>query len=244
MSTNSKGMFYPAPYALPGSTYGPHLVTADATVGPFDTEGASQLLATLALHEFKTIDPTGANNAIVFIDRTPGVQTTHVAIVYAVAGNNTALSVAVSTRTITVNSATDGSGNPTSTANQVMAAILASAAANALVVMHLAAGNDGTGVIAAVSSTALGGVTGTTPTLDVSLKSAIDETSLATPTGQYLDFSGGTNAFTQKTAVGASEGRVFDSLGLTAEWLIDVGGTTPVFAISINTLVRPQAAGV
>lgn len=56
-----------------------------------------------------------------------------ITVVYVVAGNNTALSVAVAGSAITVNLATNGGGVGTSTAAQVQAAIAASAPATALV---------------------------------------------------------------------------------------------------------------
>lgn len=56
-----------------------------------------------------------------------------ITVVYVVAGNNTALSVAVAGSAITVNLATNGGGAATSTAAQVQAAVAASVAASALV---------------------------------------------------------------------------------------------------------------
>lgn len=80
-------------------------------------------------------------------------------IAYVVAGLNTALSVSVTGTAITVNVATDGSGNPTSTANAVLAAVAASVPADALVTVGLAPGSDGTGIVSALVTTALSGGT-------------------------------------------------------------------------------------
>jgi hypothetical protein len=61
---------------------------------------------------------------------------------------------------VIVNVATNGAGAPTSTATQVAAAIAASSTANALVSVANAAGNDGTGVVAAMAETDLAGGSG------------------------------------------------------------------------------------
>ena len=76
---------------------------------------------------------------------------------YVVSGNSTPLSVSVSGKDITVNVATDSGGAATSTAAQVKAAIDASTPAAALVSVANAAGNDGTGVVAALGYTSLAG---------------------------------------------------------------------------------------
>lgn len=97
----------------------------------------------------------GANNDILFTSKVVGVigDTTRVRIV--VSGNNTPLSVVVASADITINAATNGGGVATSTANDVIAAIAASAPASALVTAKKAAGNDGTGVVAAFAYTNL-----------------------------------------------------------------------------------------
>jgi hypothetical protein len=102
---------------------------------------------------------TGANNDLVWTARPayPGTSGHAIEIRYVVSGNNTPLSVSVTGTVITVNVATNGSGDPTSTAAQVAAAVAAHTAANALVSSANASGNNGTGVVAAVSQTALSG---------------------------------------------------------------------------------------
>lgn len=109
----------------------------------------------LALYAAATLDPSGANNAVVYTARLPGARGNAISVTYVVAGLGTSLNVAVVGNAITVNVGTDGGGLATSTAAQVRAAIAASTAANALVTSANAAGNDGTGVVAAVSATLL-----------------------------------------------------------------------------------------
>jgi hypothetical protein len=76
----------------------------------------------------------------------------HVTITYVdPATNNAALGVTVSGVDVTVNLATDGSSNPTSTADQVIAAVAAHGTASGLLSGSEYLG-DGTGVVAAMSS--------------------------------------------------------------------------------------------
>jgi hypothetical protein len=101
----------------------------------------------------------GANNDLTYTAKSRGTGGNSTRIRYVVAGANTPLSVSVSGSDITVNVATDGSSNPTSTANAVLAAVNASTPASALVTASLAAGNDGTGVVATLAFTSLTGGT-------------------------------------------------------------------------------------
>jgi hypothetical protein len=96
---------------------------------------------------FETSFESPTNTNIVYTAKTAGVAGNSIRVRYVVSGNNTPLSVSVSTNDITVNLATNGSGVPTSTADQVKAAVIASGPANALVDVADAAGEDGTGVI-------------------------------------------------------------------------------------------------
>ena len=73
-----------------------------------------------------------------------------VTVTHVVAGTNTAFSVGVVGNAITVNSATNGGGTATTTANDVVAGIEASAAASALV--SVVAVGAGTGLMAAAAS--------------------------------------------------------------------------------------------
>ena len=113
------------------------------------TTGGQALQATLSTNL------SGSNNDLTYTARERGTAGNSIRVRYVVSGNNTALSVSVSGSDITVNSATDGGGAATSTAAQVKAAIEASSAADLLVTVANKTGNDGTGVIAALSYTAL-----------------------------------------------------------------------------------------
>jgi len=98
----------------------------------------------------------GTNNDLVYTARQRGTGGNSIRVRYVVSGTNTPLSVSVSGgNDVTVNSATDGGGAATSTASQVATAVLASQASNFLVSVSNAAGNDGTGVIAAMGFTSL-----------------------------------------------------------------------------------------
>lgn len=87
------------------------------------------------------------NTDLVFTADAAGTAGNSIRIRYVVAGNNTALSVSVSTNDITVNLATNGSGVPTSTGAQVLAAINAHAPAAALIDTAHAPGSTGAGII-------------------------------------------------------------------------------------------------
>jgi len=97
----------------------------------------------------------GNNNDLVFTAKRFGKASSGIRVRYVVSGNNTALSVSVSGKDITVNVATDGGGAATSTATQVRTAVNASTSAAALVGASNAPGNDGTDVVAAMAYTAL-----------------------------------------------------------------------------------------
>jgi hypothetical protein len=104
-----------------------------------------------------TTSLAGANNDLTFTADTAGSGGNSIRVRYVVAGTSTALSVSVSTNDITVNVATNGGGAPTSTAAQVKTAVDASGPAAALINTANAAGNDGTGVVAAMAFTNLAG---------------------------------------------------------------------------------------
>lgn len=76
-------------------------------------------------------NPSDSN--LLFTADLPGVAGNSIRIRYVVAGTNTALSVSVASNDITVNLATNGSGVPTSTANQIKAALDGSGPASALI---------------------------------------------------------------------------------------------------------------
>jgi hypothetical protein len=100
---------------------------------------------------------SGTNNDLVYTARYGGPGGNNIRVEYVVAGTNTALSVVVTGFDITVNVATDGAGAATSTAAQVKTAVEGNANAAKLVTVANASGNDGTGVVTALSITALSG---------------------------------------------------------------------------------------
>jgi flagellin len=109
----------------------------------------------------------GTNNDLVFTDgrQDAGASDAAINITYGVSGANTALSATVNGTSITFNLATDAAGVATTTAAQLNAAISAGAgtfaAVKQLVSSANATGNDGTGVLAATTSSGLtGGVNG------------------------------------------------------------------------------------
>ena len=143
-------------------------------------------------------------------------------------GAVTALSAtALGGRAVIVHLATGVAGAITSTAAQVAAAITADTLASAVVIAENAASNTGAGVVIAMAQTALAGPTGTNPTLDVTLKHGITPTALATH-----------SAFAQKTTA-TTEFKVFPVVASKGQWLFDVGGTNPVFAVSIAAQYKP-----
>src|SRR5215204_4637505 len=90
-----------------------------------------------------TTNLAGTNNDLTYTADLADVTGNSVTIAYVVAGVSTPLSVGVVGNAITVNVATTAGSAASSTANQVMAAVIASAPANALVDVALATGNDG-----------------------------------------------------------------------------------------------------
>ena len=110
------------------------------------TSTAAQVAAAIAAHPLA--------NALVSVANAGGNDGT--GVVTALSATNLS-GAAVAGRDITVNSATNGSAVATSTSAQVKAAIEASAAASALVSVAHAAGNDGSGTVAALGYTAFTG---------------------------------------------------------------------------------------
>jgi hypothetical protein len=232
MPVDSRNVFYKGPTALTGGSIEHRLVTADATLPstPFSMEGASNVFAILNSHEFYVTALTGSNNDLAFIARANGSTPTITVTYVDPSANSAALSVEVDGSDITVNLATGSGGAITSTAAQIKAAIEADEDANALVAVVYPASNDGTGVVTAMSAVTLAGPTGTTPTLDVKLQHGAEG-------------AGGTvvadhSAFAQKTGTAASEFKAFAAVGPIGQWYFDVGGTTPVFAVSLELIQR------
>jgi hypothetical protein len=102
----------------------------------------------------------GTNNDLVWRAIHAGAAGNNIRIRYVVAGASTPLTVTVSGNDITVNVATSGASAATSTAAQVRAAVEAHADAKKMVFADNAAGNDGTGVVAALAFTNLSGGVG------------------------------------------------------------------------------------
>lgn len=99
-----------------------------------------------------------------FVAVTGGTAGNSVRVRIVVAGAGTSLSVSVSSSDITINSATNGSSVATSTADAVVAAVIASGPAAALVTASTGHLGAGTGVVAAVGFTNLaGGKAATSP---------------------------------------------------------------------------------
>lgn len=99
----------------------------------------------------------GANNDLTYQAVARGVAGNSITVAYVVAGASTPLTVSVTGTAITVNVATTAGSAASSTAAQVAAAVRALPAANALVEVDNAPGNDGTGVVTALSTTPLAG---------------------------------------------------------------------------------------
>lgn len=226
-----KGRFFPDPQSHPPATVKPILVDSTTTYAPFLLAWADELISTLNIHAFLITAFAGSNNDLVFSARTPGTTGTALTVTVVVAGNNTPLTVVLTGNNLVINSATDGSGVPTSTAAQVKAAVEANGAATVKFVVQFNTSNDGTGVIAAQSITSLAGPLGTSPTLDVSLKTSPDGVAA------YATFA----AFAQVTAL-AGDGAVkyFAPLPPDAEWVATLSGTGAKFVFSIPSKYRPK----
>jgi hypothetical protein len=101
---------------------------------------------------------TGANNDIVLTARQAGLSGNTISLTLVdPSGNNQALAVTVSGNDISASLATGAGGAITTTAAQLLAAIAASAAANSLVSGANKTGNDGSGVVTALTKTNLTG---------------------------------------------------------------------------------------
>lgn len=100
---------------------------------------------------------TGTNNDLTYTAVANDATGNSITVAYVVAGVSTPLSVAVTGSAITVNVATNGSSAAISTALQVRDAVRAYAPARALVNVDLKTGEDGSGVVTALTATALSG---------------------------------------------------------------------------------------
>ena len=130
-----------------------------------DATGVSASITTAAVASTASLSSSSLNfsNTIGSGNSQVGFTTNNsaVTVTFAVAGTNTAQSIAVSGNAITVNLATDGLGAVTSaeTANAITTAIDGNAAANALVTAYsgssIASGNTGLGVVASAAATSI-----------------------------------------------------------------------------------------
>jgi hypothetical protein len=101
---------------------------------------------------------SGTNNDIVLTARTAGTAGNDITLALIdPSANNAALSVAVTGTDIVVNLATGAGGAITTTATQLLAAIAASTAANALVSGALKGSDNGGSAVTALAETALSG---------------------------------------------------------------------------------------
>lgn len=126
-----------------------------------DFEGSDWVLGDGA---FARLSVGPGNAGILYTAATQGTLGNDTQVAHVVSGNNTPLSVAVPSGIVTVNLGTDGTGAPVSTADQVIAAVLALPAAAALLGAARATGNStGGGTVPAQAATNLAG--GVNPTV-------------------------------------------------------------------------------
>jgi hypothetical protein len=221
MPINDKGRVYNGWEIARRFDIGPVMLSADATDGSvvIDVHDALQVAATIGVHEFYETNLTGANNDISWIARVPGASSLSIEYIDPSA-NDAVLAVSYATNVITVDLATDGTGTITSTANQIIAAANAVEAVKSRVVPRLKGADTGAGVVTALGAQALSANAGSL-TLDVKLQTSFDKTN-------WLDVA----AFAQLATVG-SQRQLFGPLAPYANWYINVGGSTPLFAFSI-----------
>jgi hypothetical protein len=122
------------------------------------TRLSGRILSAPEVKASTTTSLAGANNDLTFTAKPVGIIGNTVSVRYVdPLGIDKTLSVTVSVNAITVNLATDGLGAITSTAALIKAAIEASSAANALVEITYPTGNDGSGIVTAMSAVTLSG---------------------------------------------------------------------------------------
>lgn len=224
MPFDPSGRFYRGDVEAYRFEVAPTYTTASSTGASVDVGAFETLDATLGVHQFVKTSLAGANNDLVWIDRTAGASA--LSLIYAVSGANTALGVALSSSVITVTVATNASSVAVSTAAEVLAFVNDDEAASAVeqaAAVSLAPGNDGTGAVVALGSTPFAGPGGTnTPTLTAKLQYSIDG-------GTTWEDSG---TFTGATAAGSQQAE-FNKLGDHARWVVTLGGSSPTFAYSV-----------
>lgn len=118
----------------------------------------------LAKNKYATLSTnlTGNNNDLVFTSVATGTAGNAVTVAYIdPSANDAELEIVVDGTDIVVNLATDNAGVITTTGDDIKAAILESEEASALVTVADKAANDGSGVVTALTETALSGGTAT-----------------------------------------------------------------------------------
>ena len=99
----------------------------------------------------------GSNKDLTFTSKLLGTAGNAISITSVVSGSLTALTIAVVTYDITINSATNVGSEAISTAREILDALQASDAAMALIKVKLASGSNGIGVFGALTKTQLAG---------------------------------------------------------------------------------------
>lgn len=160
------------------------IVFIDETTHALTRRTAASIVAQATLNT----GVVGSNNAITWTAREPGPAGNALSITLIdPPGNNVALSVDVDGDDIVVTLATDGASVVTSTAAQVIAAILEHDTASQLVTAANTGASNGTGVVAAVAETNLAGATASLAGLRALAKIVAlpgDEGTLSPPTGR------------------------------------------------------------
>lgn len=210
----------------------PTLISTTGGTGVIEVERAEEIHATAGSHEFYKTALTGTSNDIVWVARAPG--TSSLTITYAVAGNDTELSVVKATNDITVNVATSSGGAAASTANDIIDYVNTNEDASEVeqaVYLMLAPSNDGTGVVTSLSQQSLGGPTGSSPTLDVKLQASVDDGATWADVGAFAQFDG----------TASEKEKIFVGLGDKSKWVWTLGGTSsPEFVLSIASEAKGE----
>jgi tripartite-type tricarboxylate transporter receptor subunit TctC len=119
---------------------------------------ASRKTTGLGNRAMLTTATAGVNNDVTLIARTPGTTGNAIRFRIVVAGASTPASVSVSGSDITFNSATSAGSAATSTAKDMVTALLASDQVKALAWPQIPQpGEDGSGVVVALAFTSLAG---------------------------------------------------------------------------------------
>jgi hypothetical protein len=205
----------------------PQIIAAAGNLTAFNVEDAASLVATVHAHSFVITAMTGTNNDIGVVARATGDQSAVTIALVDPSANDADLGVEVTGTDIVVNLATDGSGAITSTADEVIAAINAHATAKHLVFAQRAPGDDGTGVVTALTETALGEPTGTGASLTLKLQTQ------SAGAANWYDVG----TLTAITAVG-TDGRAFGPLADSARWNIALNNADNRFALSIEATAQ------